>query len=72
MRGAWRLSTSSSATSSAARRLGCSYWIDFEFARIQTQPQWEAGLKLQRETLENLFDLGSDDSESGEAVEKVA
>jgi tRNA A-37 threonylcarbamoyl transferase component Bud32 len=51
---------------------GRLYWIDFEFARIQTQPQWEAGLQLQRETLENLFDLGSDECESGEAAEKVA
>jgi tRNA A-37 threonylcarbamoyl transferase component Bud32 len=49
---------------------GRLYWIDFEFARIQTQPQWEDGLRLQRDTLENLFDL--DDYESGEAVEQVA
>ena len=52
---------------------GRLYWIDFEYARIETQPQWESGLRLQRETLGNLFDLGSnDDSESGKAAEKVA
>jgi hypothetical protein len=56
---------------------GRLYWIDFEFARIQTQPQWEDGLRLQRNTLENLFDfdepeLPSDDYESGKAAEKVA
>jgi len=52
---------------------GRLHWIDFEFARIRTQPQWEAGLRLQRETFENLFDIASnDDSGSGEATEKVA
>jgi hypothetical protein len=52
---------------------GRLYWIDFEFVRIQTQPQWDDGLRLQRDTLENLFDLGADDDyESGEAAEKVA
>ena len=56
---------------------GRLYWIDFEFARIQTQPQWEAGLRLQQDTLENLFDLGErafpdDRYGSGKATEKVA
>jgi hypothetical protein len=55
---------------------GRLYWIDFELACIQTQPQWEAGLRLQQDTLENLFDLGepgsNEERESGEASEKVA
>jgi len=52
---------------------GRLYWIDFEFARVQSQRQWEAGLRLQQATLENLCDIGpSDDRESGEAAEKVA
>jgi len=52
---------------------GKLYWIDFEFARIQTQPQWETGLQLQQDTLANLFALAANDErESGKAVEKVA
>ena len=52
---------------------GRLYWIDFEFARIETQPQWEEGLRQQRETLENLFDAGAPKGRnSGEAAEKVA
>jgi len=53
---------------------GRLYWIDFEFARIQTQPQWEEGLRWQYETLDDLFDLGRTDDarDSGEAAEKVA
>jgi hypothetical protein len=50
---------------------GRLYWIDFEFTRIQGQPQWEQGLQQQRETVESLFDLRPDDG-SGEATEKVA
>jgi len=52
---------------------GKLYWIDFEFARIETQPQWEDGLREQRETLENLFGSSAAvDTRSGEAAEQVA
>jgi len=52
---------------------GRLYWIDFEFARIQTQPQWEEGLRQQHETLENLLGTGGAGvRESGEAAEQVA
>ena len=50
---------------------GRLYWIDFEFARVQSQPQWEAALRLQRDTIGNLFRLGGD-AGSGKAAEKVA
>jgi hypothetical protein len=48
---------------------GRLYWIDFEFARVQSQPQWEDALRLQRDTIWNLF---RDDAGSGKAAEKVA
>ena len=50
---------------------GRLYWIDFEFARIESQAQWETGLQQQRETVESLFGVSRDDG-SGEAAEKVA
>jgi hypothetical protein len=50
---------------------GRLYWIEFEFARVQSQPQWEAALRSQRDTLWNVFRLGEDEG-SGEAAEKVA
>ena len=46
-------------------RTGRLYWIDFEVARLQSQPRWEADLALQRQLLEDLFQL----SAHGHAVE---
>ena len=31
------------------------YWIDFERARLQSQPGWEAGLQTQHDLLRQLF-----------------
>ena len=38
---------------------GRLYWFDFEICRLQSQPRWEADLALQRELLEELFQLSS-------------
>jgi len=38
---------------------GRLYWIDFEICRIQSQPRWEADLAMQRQILDNLFDLSA-------------
>ena len=35
------------------------YWFDFEICRLQSQPRWEADLALQRELLEELFELSA-------------
>jgi hypothetical protein len=50
---------------------GRLYWIDFEFARVQSQPQWEDALRQQSDTIGSLFRLG-DEAGSGKAAEKVA
>jgi hypothetical protein len=50
---------------------GRLYWIDFEFARVQSQPQWEFALRLQHDTLKTLFRVDYD-AGSGKAAEKVA
>jgi hypothetical protein len=38
-------------------RTGRLYWFDFEICRLGSQPRWEADLALQRELLEQMFDL---------------
>jgi tRNA A-37 threonylcarbamoyl transferase component Bud32 len=48
---------------------GRLYWIDFEFARVQSQPHWDAALRVQSDTVWNLL---REDAGSGEAAEKVA
>ncbi len=35
------------------------YWIDFEIARLQSQPRWEADLAAERALLEELFELSA-------------
>jgi hypothetical protein len=36
---------------------GRLYWIDFEISRLSSQPRWEADLALEREMLEEIFEL---------------
>lgn len=36
---------------------GRLYWIDFEISRLSSQPNWEADLALERDTLERLFEI---------------
>lgn len=36
---------------------GRLYWIDFEISRLASQPRWEADLALQRDALEEIFEL---------------
>jgi tRNA A-37 threonylcarbamoyl transferase component Bud32 len=36
---------------------GRLYWIDFEISRLSSQPRWEADLAVEREMLEEIFDL---------------
>ena len=38
---------------------GRLYWIDFEICRIQSQPRWDADLAVQRQILEELFELSA-------------
>ena len=38
---------------------GRLYWLDFELSRLRSQPRWDADLALQRQTLEQLFDLAA-------------
>jgi hypothetical protein len=38
-------------------RTGRLYWFDFEICRLGSQPRWEPDLALQRELLEQMFDL---------------
>jgi hypothetical protein len=40
-------------------RTGRLYWIDFEIARLHSQPRWEADLALHRRLLEEIFDLSA-------------
>jgi tRNA A-37 threonylcarbamoyl transferase component Bud32 len=52
---------------------GRLYWIDFEFARVESQPHWDAALRLQRDTIDGLIGRGlRAGSVSGKAAEKVA
>lgn len=36
---------------------GRLYWIDFEICRLASQPRWDADLAVEREILEEVFDL---------------
>jgi hypothetical protein len=38
-------------------RTGRLYWFDFEICRLASQPRWEADLALQRDLLEQMFEL---------------
>jgi len=38
-------------------RTGRLYWFDFEICRLASQPRWEADLILQRDLLEQMFEL---------------
>jgi len=38
-------------------RTGKLYWFDFEISRLASQPRWEADLMLQRDLLEQMFEL---------------
>jgi len=40
-------------------RTGRLYWIDFEIARLQSQPRWDEDLALQRGLLEEVFELST-------------
>jgi hypothetical protein len=40
-------------------RTGRLYWCDFEICRLGSQPRWEADLALQRDLLEQMFDLSA-------------
>jgi hypothetical protein len=52
---------------------GMLYWIDFEFACIESQPRWEEMLLLQRESVADLLELAArNDPDLGKAAEKVA
>jgi tRNA A-37 threonylcarbamoyl transferase component Bud32 len=52
---------------------GRLYWIDFEFARVESQPHFDAALRLQRDTIDSLIGRGSAaDFGSRKAAEKVA
>jgi len=42
---------------SRGARTGRLYWFDFEICRLGSQRRWEADLLLQRELLEQMFDL---------------
>lgn len=47
---------------------GRLYWIDFEISRLATQPRYEAGLALQREVLETVFQLSRLEDRRGRAA----
>jgi len=38
---------------------GRLYWLDFELSRLRSQPRWDADLAVQRQTLDQLFDLAA-------------
>ncbi len=38
-------------------RTGRLYWFDFEICRLASQPRWEADLMLQRDLLDQMFEL---------------
>ena len=40
-------------------RTGRLYWIDFEVARLQSQPRWDEDLNVQRGMLDELFARGA-------------